>query len=203
MTMDIISVIILSYLCGSIPFGLILIKLLKKTDIRTHGSGNIGATNAIRVGGKFIGALTFILDAFKGVLAIYLAKIIMSYYEYDEWLYNLMLCTSALMAVLGHKFPMWRKFKGGKGVATAIACITYLEPLLGLFGILVWNITFFVSRISAIAALVMMILMTIASIFISNIYIMALMLTLTPLIIIKHIPNLKRIKEGKELKIRK
>ncbi|MDF3047114.1 MAG: uncharacterized protein K0R73_232 [Candidatus Midichloriaceae bacterium] len=201
--MDIITIILLSYLCGSIPFGLILIKLFKKTDIRAHGSGNIGATNAVRVGGKFIGALTFILDAFKGVLAIYLAKIIMNNYEYEWLLYNAMLSASALVAVLGHMFPIWLKFKGGKGVATAIACITYLDPFLGLLGILVWNLTFSASRISAIAALVMMILMTIASILISKISITALMLTLTPLIIIKHIPNLRRIKEGKELKMRK
>lgn len=187
----IISVI--SYLCGSIPFGWIFIKVFKKTDIRASGSGNIGATNAVRVGGKLIGFFTLIFDAFKGVLAILITQAISSG--------DLALCLSALLAVLGHMFPIWLKFKGGKGVATTIAAITYLAPLLGIAGIATWLMVFATTRISSLAALVMMLVITFAAIFTYDIYISGLLVILTILIFAKHIANIKRLLKGEELRI--
>ncbi len=121
-------IIIISYLLGSIPFGFLLTKIFLKLDIRSVGSGNIGATNALRTGNKKIGYTTLILDILKAVVPLIFIKI-----YYIEYLY-----ISSLCVFLGHVFPIWLKFKGGKGVATYVGilcCINlYLGIILELFG---------------------------------------------------------------------
>ena len=117
--MEIISVVLLSYLSGSIPFGLILTKFFSGQDVRKIGSGNIGATNVLRIGNKYLAAATLILDILKGYVPVVITQ-----QFFPEYLQ-----LSALMAFLGHIFPLWLKFKGGKGVAT------YLGILLSLIHI--------------------------------------------------------------------
>lgn len=127
-------VAVVSYLLGSIPFGYVLVKIFRGEDIRLSGSGNIGATNVARSGAKGLGAITLLLDALKGAVAVFLAWY-MAYWN-DPWLrtegpdpaaYRLA-ATAALFAVLGHIFPVWLKFKGGKGVATALGVFVFLFP---------------------------------------------------------------------------
>ena len=120
--MELLTIGIISYLMGSIPFGLILTKIFLKKDIREIGSGNIGATNALRTGNKFIGYSTLVLDIVKAVIPVLYVKV-----NFPDLIY-----VSALCAFLGHVFPVWLKFKGGKGVATYVgilcSCLLYTSP---------------------------------------------------------------------------
>lgn len=179
-----------SYFLGSIPFGLIFARLLGKEDLRTKGSGNIGATNALRVGGKVLGGLTFVFDFLKGVVAVLITANITSRPD--------LICLSALCAVLGHIYPVWLKFKGGKGVATAVGVILMINPTLGLFSILTWIIVFGFSRISSLASLSMITLTLLVSLFGSSyeqaIFIFALFL----LIVIRHKDNIIRLRNRTE-----
>ncbi len=136
--------ILVAYLCGSIPFGLILTHLAGGGDIRTIGSGNIGATNVLRTGNKWLAAVTLLCDGLKGFLPVFLAK----FYAPD-------LCISlALLAILGHIFPVWLKFKGGKGVATALGAYFALNIWVGFSMIAVWLIVARFFKISSLSALV-------------------------------------------------
>jgi glycerol-3-phosphate acyltransferase PlsY len=135
---------VFGYLVGSIPFGLVLTRLAGYGDIRTIGSGNIGATNVLRTGNKPLALLTLILDIGKGAAAVLLAKYLMTF---DAALY------AGVGAFLGHLFPVWLKFKGGKGVATTIGILTAILPMLGLGIILLWLATAALFRISSLAAL--------------------------------------------------
>jgi glycerol-3-phosphate acyltransferase PlsY len=179
---------------------LILVKIFKKTDIRASGSGNIGATNAVRVGGKVIGFFTLFFDALKGVFAIIITQKILAH-ELNTEFYQVALSLSALTAVLGHIFPIWLGFKGGKGVATSIAIILYLTPLLGFAGIACWIIVFLITRISSISALISMVFLTVIAFFTYAYYISVLVALLATLIFMTHLPNIKRIIHGKESKL--
>jgi glycerol-3-phosphate acyltransferase PlsY len=143
--MDVIIVALGSYLLGSIPFGVLVAKAFGIGDLRNAGSGNIGATNAYRVGGKKVGILTLILDAAKGYTAVYVTG----------YLFPLEFKALAMLAVMcGHCFPIWLKFKGGKGVATMVASYLAISPMLGLIVILTWITLFLLKRISSLASLV-------------------------------------------------
>lgn len=142
---DSIIIFAIGYLIGSIPFGLVLTRLAGYGDIRSIGSGNIGATNVLRTGNKPLALLTLILDVGKGAAAVLLAKYMMTF---DAALY------AGVGAFLGHLFPVWLKFKGGKGVATTIGILTAILPMLGLGIILLWLATAALFRISSLAALV-------------------------------------------------
>ena len=136
-----------TYFLGSIPFGLIWTRLFLKQDIRTVGSHNIGATNVLRTGNKQIAALTLFCDALKGSLAVYLA------FYLSEGLFEagmMGLCG----VVLGHIFPIWLGFKGGKGVATLAGGILVLLPIVGVLALLTWVIVFSITRISSLSALI-------------------------------------------------
>lgn len=137
---------LLSYLLGSIPFGLLFTRIGGHGDIRKHGSGNIGATNVLRTSGKFIAFLTLIFDGGKGALAIFIASRFCDDY--------LLLMVIGVIATLGHIFPVWLKFKGGKGVATSFAVFLMLSPAVGIVACSIWLITLFAIRISGVAALV-------------------------------------------------
>ena len=142
--MDTFLIGLISYIMGSIPFGFILTKIFLKKDIREIGSGNIGATNALRTGNKAIGYSTLILDILKAIVPVIYVKIF-----YQDFLYIASLC-----AFLGHVFPIWLKFKGGKGVATYLGILFAINFYFGIIFILSWFITFFISKFSSLSSLI-------------------------------------------------
>ncbi|MDA9647688.1 glycerol-3-phosphate 1-O-acyltransferase PlsY [Candidatus Pelagibacter sp.] len=142
--MDYFTIGIISYLMGSIPFGFILTKIFLKKDIRDIGSGNIGATNALRTGNKVIGYATLILDVCKAIIPVIYTKI-----NFPELIFIASLC-----AFLGHVFPIWLKFKGGKGVATYVGILFSLNFLFGLIFIISWAITFILTKYSSLSSLI-------------------------------------------------
>jgi len=141
--MDITIVILFSYLSGSIPFGLILTKIFVDQDIRNIGSGNIGATNVLRSGNKFLAALTLVLDILKGYIPVIIAQ------QYFPGLIQL----SCLLAFLGHVFPVWLKFKGGKGVATYLGILLALSILLGILFMFTWLTVSLIFRYSSLSSM--------------------------------------------------
>ena len=142
--MDYLIIAAISYLLGSIPFGLLLTNLFLKKDIREIGSGNIGATNALRSGNKFIGYATLLLDIFKAVLPIVYVKL-----NFPDFVY-----ISSLSVFLGHVFPLWLKFKGGKGVATYVGILFSLNFIYGLVFGITWIIIFLISKYSSLSSLI-------------------------------------------------
>ncbi|WP_271893776.1 glycerol-3-phosphate 1-O-acyltransferase PlsY [Candidatus Phyllobacterium onerii] len=183
--------LVFSYLLGSIPFGLILTRMAGLGDVRSIGSGNIGATNVLRTGNKKLAAATLVLDMLKGTVAVLIAGIASPEAA----------IIAGFGAFLGHIFPVWLKFKGGKGVAT------YLGVLLGLFwqGALifaaVWLIIAYTSRYSSLAALFAAIIVPIALYIIGVHQIAALFFVLTIIVFIKHRANIQRLVSGTEGKI--
>ena len=141
--MELILVILVSYLLGSIPFGLILTKVFLKKDIREIGSGNRGATNGLRAGNKVIGYLTLILDVLKAVIPVLYIK-----FNFPELVY-----ISSLSAFIGHVFPIWLKFKGGKGVATYVGILFSINYFLGIIFVVSWLIIFFISKYSSLGSI--------------------------------------------------
>ena len=142
--MDYLIIIVISYLLGSIPFGLLLTKLFLKKDIRNIGSGNIGATNVLRSGNKLIGYSTLFLDILKAILPVLYVK-----YNYPDFIY-----ISSLSVFLGHVFPIWLKFKGGKGVATYLGILFGINLMYGLVFGLTWIIIFVFSKYSSLSSLI-------------------------------------------------
>ena len=142
--MENFTVGIISYLMGSIPFGFILTKIFLKKDIRDIGSGNIGATNALRTGNKVLGYATLILDISKAVIPVIYTKI-----HFPELIFVASLC-----AFLGHVFPIWLKFKGGKGVATYVGILFSMNILFGVIFATSWVITFFLTKYSSLSSLI-------------------------------------------------
>lgn len=189
-----ILVITFSYLMGSIPCGLILSKLLGHGDLRKSGSGNIGATNAMRVGGKKLGILTLLLDCLKGIMPIILFKQL----NFNDAL----LALSGLVAVLGHIFPVWLKFKGGKGVATAVAVLLALVPYVGLVFAISWLLVFALKRIVSLASLVAALSASIAAYWFATPYFMMSFL-ICLLIFYRHKENIIRLINGTELGFKK
>ena len=143
MTFEIFLVFLLSYISGSIPFGYILTKIILKKDIREIGSGNIGATNALRTGNKLIGYITLLLDILKAVIPILYIKM-----NQPDLIY-----VASLSTFLGHLFPVWLKFKGGKGVATYVGILFCINFLLGLVFVLSWLIIFFFFKFSSLSSI--------------------------------------------------
>jgi len=141
--MDVLIVILFSYLSGSIPFGLILTKIFGDQDIRNIGSGNIGATNVLRTGNKFLAALTLVLDILKGYIPVIIAQ------QYFPGLIQL----SCLLAFLGHVFPVWLKFKGGKGVATYLGILLALSIQLGLLFMFTWLTVSLIFKYSSVSSM--------------------------------------------------
>ena len=189
--------LIITYLICSIPFGLLISKFFIKKDIRNYGSGNIGATNVTRVAGKMPGLLTLILDGAKGAVMIIFARFIFN----DVNNYNSFLAVVGAVAVIGHVFPVYIKFKGGKGVATTIAVLLAINPIVGLINAAVWLVIFIITRISALASLVSIIT---ATAFVSYYHTakaeIILCFFLTVLILMRHKDNIYRLLSGKENK---
>ena len=188
--MDIFLIGIISYLMGSVPFGFILTKIFLKKDIREIGSGNIGATNALRTGNKAIGYSTLVLDIFKAVAPVIYVKVF-----YQDFLYIASLC-----AFLGHVFPIWLKFKGGKGVATYVGILFAINIYFGIIFTISWFITFFISKYSSLSSLVgaasIPIYLLILSQFDQGIFFTIMFV----LIFFTHRENIKRLKNKEETK---
>ncbi|MBF0166799.1 MAG: glycerol-3-phosphate 1-O-acyltransferase PlsY [Alphaproteobacteria bacterium] len=180
------------YLLGSIPFGLVLTKAAGLGDIRSIGSGNIGATNVLRTGNKKLAAATLILDGVKGAVAVLLAL----------WLASEDIALIAgLFAVLGHNFPVWLKFKGGKGVATTLGTMMAVSWPTGLLCIATWLITAKLFRISSLAALVALGASPLYAYFFASPRHAALALVLAVLGMARHRANIERLMAGTEPKI--
>jgi glycerol-3-phosphate acyltransferase PlsY len=184
---------VLGYLLGSIPFGIVLTKLTGGPDLRGIGSGNIGATNVLRTGKKGLAAATLLGDMFKGTVAVLIA---LRLFGADAVL------LAGLGAFLGHIFPVWLRFNGGKGVATYIGVLLALAwPIAVLFGV-VWVVVAFATRYSSLAALVASALTPIALWFLALPYTAILFAVLTVLLWAKHHANIRRLLDGSEGKIK-
>lgn len=187
-----------SYLVCSIPFGLVIGKIIKNIDIRNEGSGNIGATNVARLIGKKWGALTFILDGMKGGIMVLIAqKFELSYYHHYFLAFTVLFC------VLGHIFPIYLKFKGGKGVATTMICLLFYSKIIGISALIIWVITFILTRTSSLASLVSIFFATAIALTYTNQASAILMLILCALIFIRHKDNIINLINGKENKFYK
>ena len=188
--MDIFLIGIISYLMGSVPFGFILTKIFLKKDIREIGSGNIGATNALRTGNKTIGYSTLVLDILKAVTPVVCVKIF-----YQDFLYIASLC-----AFLGHVFPIWLKFKGGKGVATYVGILFAINIYFGIIFTISWFITFFISKYSSLSSLVGAVSIPIYSLILSQFDQGIFFTIMFVLIFFTHRENIKRLKNKEETK---
>jgi glycerol-3-phosphate acyltransferase PlsY len=180
-----------AFLCGSIPFGLVLVKVAGKGDVRDHGSGNIGATNVSRVGGKALGIVTLLLDIAKGFLPVYLGRAL----GFGESALSML----ALSAVLGHVFTPWLKFKGGKGVATALGVAlafqaTMILPALGVFIVLLLAFRY-VSLGSVMAALTLVLVLAWKG---ATPLVLLLWADIALIVIAKHHENIRRLLKGTE-----
>jgi len=195
--------VLFGYLVGSIPFGLILTKAYGLGDIRKIGSGNIGATNVLRTGNKKIALMTLLLDGIKGALAIFLAKVI-SNYEIVSNLHNnnFFECVVGVSAVIGHCYPIWLKFKGGKGVATGFGVILYFDLFVGIVGLLMWLLITKIFKISSLSALTVYILIPILMFInsLENVFLISSII-ISCICFIKHKENIKRLLKGSEPKI--
>ncbi len=183
------------YLLGSVPFGIVITRLLGLGDLRKIGSGNIGATNVLRTGNKPAALATLILDSSKGAIAVLIAQAVAG-------------DTSAMQiagfsAFVGHCYPVWLKFKGGKGVATYLGVVLAISLPVGLLCCATWAVAFAVTRISSVGALTAALSTTIWMVFMGrgDLFLMGLLLTL--LIFWRHRENLARLKDGTEPKVGK
>tara|TARA_B100000029_G_scaffold203136_1_gene201311 strand:+ start:519 stop:1097 length:579 start_codon:yes stop_codon:yes gene_type:complete len=188
--MDIYLLIVGSYLIGSVPFGYILTKFFLNKDIRKIGSGNIGATNVLRTGNKIIGYATLLLDVLKAVFPIIFIKI-----NYPEYVF-----ISALSVFIGHVFPVWLKFRGGKGVATYVGILCCINIYLGISFGLVWLITFLIFKYSSLSSLIGSFSIPIINFFIFNDEIVFFFIIMFVLIFYTHRQNIKRLLNHTESK---
>ena len=183
-------IIIISYLLGSIPFGFLLTRIFLKKDIREIGSGNIGATNVLRSGSKLIGYATLILDIVKAVIPVIFVKV-----YFIEYLY-----ISSLSVFLGHVFPVWLKFKGGKGVATYVGILCCINIYLGVSFAVVWFTTFLIFKYSSLSSLIGSLSIPIINFFILKSEVFFFFIIMFILIFYTHRENIKRLLNRNESK---
>ena len=186
-----------SYLIGSISFAVVVSKAMRLPDPHTYGSGNPGATNVLRTGNKLAAVLTLLGDALKGYVALFLAKALIGV-EVDSWV----LPAVAIAAFLGHLFPVFHGFKGGKGVATALGILLGIDAWLGLATLSTWLIVAFFMRYSSLAALISALFAPLYFIFLFGMQPMALAIALMSiLLILRHTANIKKLLDGTEGRI--
>lgn len=188
---EIFVVFVLSYILGSIPFSLIIAKI-NGINLREVGSGNIGATNVARTGNKFLAVLALFLDTSKGFIAVYTAQQFCD--NNDFYIY-----VSAILAVIGHMFPIWLRFNGGKGVATTLGVLIALNISIALAFVFVWLIVFFIFRYSSLASLAATAAAVIASFFFQK-ELFLILLTVAILIFLKHYKNIANLLQDREHK---
>ena len=192
MNLEIITVLLYSYLLGSIPFGLIITKIFLNQDIRNVGSGNIGTTNVLRTGKKSLAIATLIFDILKG----YLSVIITLKY------FNDLIYFSALICFIGHIFPVWLKFKGGKGVATYLGIILALSFKFGIIFGTTWLIISFIFKYSSLASMISALIVFAYSIILDNNTLSVFLFITFIIILYTHRENIVRLKDSKETKIK-
>ncbi len=192
MIFEIFLIFFLSYISGSIPFGLILTNLFLKKDLRKIGSKNIGATNVLRTGNKLIAILTLFLDIFKGVTPVLITN-----YYFPNLIY-----LSGLMAFLGHIFPVWLKFKGGKGVATYLGIIFALSFKLGSLFCLTWLIIIFITKYSSLSSIISALIIFLISFLGNNFELNLFLFIVFVIILYTHRKNIVRLKNKTEDKIK-
>ena len=188
--MDVLIIAISSYLMGSIPFGLILTKFFLKKNIREIGSGNIGATNVLRAGNKVVGYTTLILDVLKTIAPVVYVK-----FNFPDFLYIASICS-----FLGHVFPVWLKFRGGKGVATYLGILFAINIYFGLIFIISWLIIFAISRFSSLSSLIASASVPVYLVIISDFDQVFFFTIIFVLIFFTHRENIKRLKNKEETK---
>ena len=187
--MENLIIILITYTLGSIPFGFLLTKIFLNKDIRDIGSGNIGATNALRTGNKLIGYTTLLLDVSKAVVAVIFIKL-----NYPDYIY-----VASLSVFLGHVFPVWLKFNGGKGVATYVGILCSINIFFGFIFIISWMIVFLISKYSSLSSILASLVLPVY-IFMFEIYNFIFFLIMFVLILYTHRENIKRLKNKEESK---
>ncbi|SVB19553.1 uncharacterized protein METZ01_LOCUS172407 [marine metagenome] len=187
--MEVIIIAITSYLIGSIPFGFILTKIFLKKDIRGIGSGNIGATNALRTGNKSLGYGTLLLDVLKAIIPVIYTKL-----NYPDYIF-----ITSLFVFIGHVFPLWLKFKGGKGVAPYVGILFSINLIYGIVFVSIWIITFLISKYSSLASLIASFTIPIYLLFFNNENLIFFSIMFV-LIFYTHRENVKRLKNKEENK---
>jgi glycerol-3-phosphate acyltransferase PlsY len=189
-----------SYLLGSIPFGFLLVWLVRKEDIRTTGSGNIGATNVLRSGAKKLGVLTFILDGAKGYAAVMVAELLAR--GKDPTSLRHLAITAGLFVILGHMFPVWLHFKGGKGVATAFGVFVALCLPAALSALALWGAVVALTRYVSLASILAAVVLPFLTLWLSpgryGYVSGAAMFACCWIVIVKHRPNIVRLVQGTE-----
>ena len=192
MNLDILYVVTYSYILGSIPFGLIITKIFLGKDIRDIGSGNIGSTNVLRTGKKSLAAVTLLFDILKGYVSIIIA------YKY----FNELVYLSALICFIGHIFPVWLKFKGGKGVATYLGIILGVSFILGIVFGVVWFLIAIIFRYSSLSSILSAMIVCIYSFYTGSETQSYFLFIMFVIIIFTHRENITRLKNSKENKIK-
>ena len=187
--MEVIIIAITSYLIGSIPFGYILTKIFLKKDIRDIGSRNIGATNALRTGNKSLGYGTLLLDVLKAIIPVIYTKL-----NYPDYIF-----ITSIFVFIGHVFPLWLKFKGGKGVATYVGILFSINLIYGIVFVSFWIITFLISKYSSLASLIASFTIPIYLLFFNNENLIFFSIMFV-LIFYTHRENVKRLKNKEESK---
>jgi len=193
MNKEALVIVALAYLVGSIPFGLILSKLFAKRDIRSAGSGNIGATNVMRVLGKKLGVLTLMFDILKGALFVILAEVV----THSEIWASL----AGLAAFLGHLYPIYLKFRGGKGVATSVGIFLFLAPYALLVDIVIFLLVVYQTRYVSLGSIIAAALLPVILLVFSYSYVYVILAVIMGgFIILRHRDNIQRLKQGRETK---
>ena len=187
--MEVIIVAITSYLMGSIPFGFILAKIFLKKDIRDIGSGNIGATNVLRTGNKSLGYGTLLLDILKAIIPVVYTKL-----NYPDYIF-----ITSMFVFIGHVFPVWLKFKGGKGVAPYVVILFSINLIYGIVFVSIWIIIFLISKYSSLASLIASFTIPIYLLFFNNENLIFFSIMFV-LIFYTHRQNIKRLKNKEENK---
>ena len=191
MKLEILYLIFYSYFLGSIPFGLILTKFFLNKDLRNIGSGNIGATNVLRTGKKFLAALTLFLDGLKAY-----AVVIVSYKYFTDYIY-----LSALLCFLGHIFPIWLNFKGGKGIAVFVGLLFALSIYFGIIFIVCWIVILYLTKYSSVSSLISTGIVFLYSIYLNNSTQSTFFFIVLIIAIYTHRENIVRVKNKTENKI--
>jgi glycerol-3-phosphate acyltransferase PlsY len=198
---------VVAYLLGSIPFGLILVRVFRKQDIRQQGSGNIGATNVIRSGGKGLGAATFLLDAAKGYVAVLLAWQVGLHVHQTQFQTQNLAATAAVCALVGHVYPLWLGFKGGKGVATGLGVFLGITATAALVALAAFILIFALSRYVSLASIIAAIAFPVAALLLPHEpltpFMIAVVILLPLIVIAKHHANIRRLLAGTEYRFGK
>ena len=192
MNLDILIVSLYSYIFGSIPFGLLITKIFIKKDVRKIGSGNIGATNVLRTGKKSLAILTLLLDIFKGYISVFIAILF-----FKDLVY-----LAALICFIGHIYPIWLKFKGGKGVATFLGIILgFSFNLAFIFGI-IWLIILYIFKYSSLSSIISTFSLLLYSVYLNNFDLSSYLFIVFVIILHTHRQNIIRLKNKTENKIK-